>query len=439
MSLPGSRPPREARDRKPNKLRRVLSVAAVAATAVAVACSGDMGATAAAMPAPPAHRANTVTEGPATHTITSRMTTARVTELVTRTPDRGGNVTVRLADGKTLPVPAASKDLVMRRAAQQAKALPKETDEVLCGKGWIDLKEKSNKHPVAIKTGFLLDKKFQVADFTWVATIKGPDYSHEYKYRGSPISGYSWEGEYESEQDQAEGLYTAVVDSSTLVLTNGAVCTNVETAKDTRRLTKPKAACLKMMQANSGDGWILNSTQPVPHRNRTDPTSPAGTRAAGAQACLRKKLGGGSPAYGDITGWQDAQTFARPYAAPGTPAPYGLARCHLIANILGGKGQVGDGGQDNLVPCWQVGMNTGTPSMRTYERDVKDAVDAATMGPDDAVYYLVTPLYKDDASTIPTGVMMSAAVQRADGTQSLLPITGVTNTKGNTGLLNLGN
>src|SRR5581483_3969585 len=115
--------------------------------------------------------------------------------------------------------------------------------------------------------------------------------------------------------------------------------------------------------------------QPVPHRNQTDPTSPAGTRAFGAQACLRKTLGKGSVASGDITGRQDAQEFARPYAAPGTPAPYGLARWHLSANILGGKGQTRDGGQDNLVPCWQVGMNTGTPSMRTYEMQVKDAVD----------------------------------------------------------------
>ncbi|MFK8908557.1 DNA/RNA non-specific endonuclease [Streptomyces sp. YS-3] len=116
----------------------------------------------------------------------------------------------------------------------------------------------------------------------------------------------------------------------------------------------------------------------------------------------------------------------------------GLARCHLIAYILGGKGQVRDGGQDNLVPCWQVGMNTGTPSMRTYEEQVNNAVETTTMDPD-AVYYQVTPPYKDDASTIPTDVTMSAAVQRADGTQSVLPLTGVTNAKGNIGLLNLGN
>ncbi|MBT2509212.1 DNA/RNA non-specific endonuclease [Streptomyces sp. ISL-98] len=364
------------------------------------------------------------------------MTTVRVTELVTRTPDRAGNVTVRLVNGKTIPIPAANKDLVMRRTAQQAKALPKDTGDITCGIAWIKLKEKSNKHPVAIETGFLLDK-VEAIDFTWFATIKGPDYSYEYTTRGTPVYGDSWEGDYQSDKDQAEGTYTAMVDRSNIVLTNGAVCTNVGTAKDTRRLTKPKAACLKMMQANSRDGWILNSTQPVKHRNKTDPSSPAGTRAAGAQACLRKNLGDGSPASHpkeDITGWRDAEQFVATHS-PGTS----ISRCHLIANILGGKGQIEDGGQNNLVPCWQVGMNTGTPSMRTYEKAVKDAVEAATMGPDDAVYYQVTPLYKDSDSTIPTGVTMSAAVQRADGTQSLLPITGVTNTKGTTGQLNLGN
>ncbi|WP_331728545.1 DNA/RNA non-specific endonuclease [Streptomyces sp. NBC_00158] len=411
----------------------------MAATAAAVAFSGGT-ATAASAPAHPADRGSAVTEGPTEHTITSKMTTVRVTELVTTTPDLAGDVTVRLADGKTIPIPAAHKDLVMRRAAQQAESRLKPAEPVPCGITWVRLKEKSNHHPFAMETGFDVLGGSAIG-YRWLVTIKGPNnYAHEYTSQGNLALRGSWQGGYTSDKNQDEGLYTAEIDAgvSHFQFLNGDICV-AEPARRTERLTKPKAACLKMMQANSGDGWILNSTQPVPHRNQTDPTGPAGTRAAGAQACLRKKLGDGSPASGDITGWQDAQTFARPYAAPGAPAPYGLARCHLIARILGGKGQTEDGGQSNLVPCWQVGMNTGTPSMRTYETEVKNAVDAATMGPDDAVYFQVTPLYRNDASTIPTGVTMSAAVQRADGTQSLLPITGVTNTKGNTGLLNLGN
>ncbi|MGW7568465.1 DNA/RNA non-specific endonuclease [Streptomyces tendae] len=202
---------------------------------------------------------------------------------------------------------------------------------------------------------------------------------------------------------------------------------------------EPQAACLRSAPTGalpSSDGWIRNTTQAVPHRNKTtSPPDPAGTRATTAQACISKNVVEGSPAEGDITGWQDAQEFARTHS-PGTQ----LARCHLIANILGGKGGLRDGGQDNLVPCWQVGMNTGTPSMRTYEFAAQTAVANAAFGPNDAIYYEVVPDYVDSTSTIPQGVTMSATVERADGTsQPLFPEVHITNTQRNTGLLNLGN
>ncbi|MFJ3975849.1 DNA/RNA non-specific endonuclease [Streptomyces sp. NPDC090021] len=361
------------------------------------------------------------------------MTTARVTELVTTTPDRAGNVTVRLAGGSTIPIPAVHKDLVMRRAAQQPRAQLKDAAPRPCGVAWIKLKEKSNHRPVAIETGFNVETK--AIGYDWLATLKGPNgYTDTYTSRGNLALRTSWRGGYEHDKDQAAGLYTAVVDPgvSHVQFWNGEIC--LADAKDTRRLTVPQAACMDVAQPNSGDGWILNSTTPVPHRNRTDPTGPAGVRAAGAQACLRKTLGPGSPASGDITGWRDAQLFVAAHS-PGTT----LARCHLIANVLGGKGQILDGGQANLVPCWQVGLNTGTPSMRTYEKQVQDTLAAPTTGPDDAVFYVVTPLYKDSDSTIPTGVTMSASLQKPNGTQTLLFTVGISNTKGNTGLLNLGN
>jgi hypothetical protein len=202
---------------------------------------------------------------------------------------------------------------------------------------------------------------------------------------------------------------------------------------------EPQAACLGSAPNGSlpsGDGWIRNTTEPVAHRNKTtNPPGPAGTRAAMAQACLGKNLDDGSVASGDNTGWQDAQEFAR-LNSPRT----GLARCHLIANILGGKGQIRDGGQDNLVPCWQSGMNTGTPSMRTYEFEAQRTVKDANFGANDAILYQVTPDYRDNTSTIPEGVTMSATVERADGTsQPLFPDVYITNTQRNTGLLNLGN
>ncbi|MFK8910636.1 DNA/RNA non-specific endonuclease [Streptomyces sp. YS-3] len=209
-------------------------------------------------------------------------------------------------------------------------------------------------------------------------------------------------------------------------------------------VAEPQAACLRASPTDafqSGNGWIRNTTDPVAHRNKnTTPPDAAGVRAAMAQACLGKVPGTGSPAVGDITGWQDAQQYARPYAAPGASAPYGLARCHLIANILGGKGQVQDGGQLNLVPCWQAGMNTGTPSMRTFEVIAQKAVKDGTIGPNDAIFYQVTPDYQDSTSTVPVGVTMTARIERADGsTQPLFPDVYIPNTKSDTGQLNLGN
>ncbi|MFJ7900704.1 hypothetical protein ACIQ6V_09450 [Streptomyces sp. NPDC096198] len=202
---------------------------------------------------------------------------------------------------------------------------------------------------------------------------------------------------------------------------------------------EPLGACLQTVPTgalHAGDGWIRNTTDAVAHVNKTTTPNGPGTRAAMAQACFGKNLDTGSDADGDITGWQDAQLFRDTYA-PGA----GLARCHLIPNILGGKGRVLDGGQNNLVPCWQSGMNTGTPSMRTFELAAQKLVKQdPNFQATDALFYQVTPTYQDAASTIPVGVTMSATVQRADGTsQPLFPDVYIPNTKGNTGTLDLGN
>ncbi|AEW92467.1 MULTISPECIES: DNA/RNA non-specific endonuclease [Streptomycetaceae] len=205
-------------------------------------------------------------------------------------------------------------------------------------------------------------------------------------------------------------------------------------ATGTRR--GPQADCLEHRPGGAvddGHGWLTNTTQPVPQRNKTTvPPGPPGTRAAMARACLRNPPGEGSVASGDITGLQDAQKFVAAHA-PGAV----VARCHLIANVLGGKGQVRDGGQANLVPCWQVGMNTGTPSMRTYEQETRRAIKG--LGGNDAIFYEVTPDYLSSTSTIPYGVTMSATVERANGTrQQLFGNIVIPNTQASSGL-NLGN
>ncbi|WP_055526075.1 DNA/RNA non-specific endonuclease [Streptomyces graminilatus] len=200
--------------------------------------------------------------------------------------------------------------------------------------------------------------------------------------------------------------------------------------------TGPHARCLDTTPINalpSGAGWILNTTEAVPHVNKTTtPAGPPGERPTQAQACLERSAPEGTSAQGDIPGWQDAQKFRADNSLTN-----GLARCHLIPNITGGRGI-----QVNLVPCWQAGMNTGTPSMRTYEAMAQKRIKGsiAAFGPDDAIFYQVTPVYNDATSTIPVGVTMNANIERADGTtEELFPNVFVTNTLKNTGLYNLGN
>ncbi|MGW6975000.1 DNA/RNA non-specific endonuclease [Streptomyces sp. NPDC054952] len=201
----------------------------------------------------------------------------------------------------------------------------------------------------------------------------------------------------------------------------------------------PQAACLANLPAGAlpkGDGWYQNTTEPVAHVNKTTtPKGGAGTRPTKATACLGKNVVEGKHAGGDPTGWQDAKKFRDDYSS-GTD----LARCHLIANILGGPGKVRDGGQNNLVPCWQVGMNTGTPSMRSFEYQAQEEVKKSSFGANDAILYQVTPVFRDATSTIPVGVTMTANIERANGTTELLfPNVYVPNTLKDTGTLNLGN
>ncbi|MER6444324.1 DNA/RNA non-specific endonuclease [Streptomyces venezuelae] len=208
-------------------------------------------------------------------------------------------------------------------------------------------------------------------------------------------------------------------------------------------IAEPYAVCRQSTPAGaftSGNGWIKNTTEPVLHVNKTTtPPGPPGTRASAAQACLGTLSGKGSDAKGNITGWADADLFRQANSSTA-----GLARCHLIANVLGGTGAVEDGGQINLVPCWQQGMNTGTPSMRTYEtlaqNSMKPVAKGGILGPNDAIFYQVTPDYRNSDSTIPQGVTMTARVERSDGTsQPLFPDIYIANTYKDTGLLNLGN
>ncbi|WP_107420904.1 DNA/RNA non-specific endonuclease [Streptomyces sp. CB03234] len=204
--------------------------------------------------------------------------------------------------------------------------------------------------------------------------------------------------------------------------------------------TGPQASCLNdpppINHLPNGDGWFYNTTEPVPLVNQTAPADGPGVRPTQATACLGRKITDGSGTSDPVTGWKDAEAFKK-----ASQVTNGLARCHLIAKVLGGMGTTAET-RSNLVPCWQSGMNTGTPSMRTYESIAQTMIKdpASSLGANDAVFYQVTPVYKDANSTIPVGVTMSANIQRANGTTEVLfPSVYVTNTLQNTGTLNLGN
>ncbi|MFH8242560.1 DNA/RNA non-specific endonuclease [Streptomyces sp. NPDC018321] len=204
--------------------------------------------------------------------------------------------------------------------------------------------------------------------------------------------------------------------------------------------TGPQASCLNdpppAGSLPNGDGWFKNTTEAVPLINKTAPADGSGQRPTQAQACLGKNTKEGTGTQKYITGWKDAEAYKTANGFTDT-----LARCHLIAKVLGGKGTSAVT-KFNLVPCWQVGMNTGTPSMRTYENMAEKLIKGTTpgLGANDAIFYQVTPVYKDADSTIPVGVTMNANIQRANGaTEELFPNVYVPNTRANTLQHNLGN
>jgi hypothetical protein len=136
--------------------------------------------------------------------------------------------------------------------------------------------------------------------------------------------------------------------------------------------TGPQASCLNdpppINSIPNGDGWFWNTTEAVPLVNQSDPAGGGRERPTQAQACLGRKTGGGKGTSNPVTGWKDAEAFKT-----ANNLTYGLSRCHLIASILGGRGNDALT-RTNLVPCWQSGMNTGTPSMRTFESKAQNMI-----------------------------------------------------------------
>jgi DNA/RNA non-specific endonuclease len=413
-----------------SRFRRILAalIATLAATAVSMllTVSASSAATTSSTPAPASHSDHLVEK-------TAAMQKVRVTKLISSTPDEAGQVKVQLANGAIVPIPQATEKKVMSRAAQQA-AHPDGTVSGNCGSSFITLSEKPNGYPVAMRTGFTVVEP--AIGYDWSASVIGPDYFYDYENGGFLDFDSSWEGGHQSSENRAEGLYFAAVDpaGSDAVLLDGTVCFSGGPTDEEFLIAQ--AECLNHIPATaffSGGGWINNTVTHVDHKNiTTTPDGPA-ARASTATACLADTVEG-SPAAGNITGWQDARLFA---TDNGHNPDKALARCHLIARQFGGPGQAGDGGPANLVPCWQVGTNTGTPSMETNETKVARAV--RRLADNEAVYYRVTPEYFDSDSTIPYEIVMSAEVQHANGTSTPLFTSVIDNAPTGNPLLNLGN
>jgi hypothetical protein len=174
-----------------------------------------------------------------------------------------------------------------------------------------------------MQTGFTVVEPAIAYD--WSASVTGPDYSFDYESSGGLFFDSSWQGGYQSSQNQAEGIYLAEVDpaASDAVLLDGTVCFSGGPV-DAEYLTVPKPACLNNEPVDavaSGTGWISNTTQPVAHRNKTTtPPGPAGVRPTLATACLTNPhptgtaAGGTSPAGG-------MRSCSSPRSRPGPPSP----------------------------------------------------------------------------------------------------------------------
>ncbi len=205
-------------------LRRALAVSA----ALAVVGAGTLAV------------AQTAAAATGTSTTSAPMHTVAVTGLVATVPDAAGKVKVRLANGDVITIPAADKDRVMARAAQEAKANPNGVVSGDCGSSNITVQEKADAHPVHMTTGFTV--VIPAISYAWQATIAGPDDSYVFQQSGGLFFRDSWTGTFDSTDDDVEGTYNAAVvaDQSWAELWTGDICFSGGPT-DTEFLTSPDA------------------------------------------------------------------------------------------------------------------------------------------------------------------------------------------------------
>lgn len=432
--------------RRRSKHRRLLAALIATLTVIAGSVLATTSASSAATTSPhsdhPARSAASNTKASLKPIVkkTSREHAVRVTKIISKAPDKEGKLRVQLANGKSIALPQATAKKALAHSKSQVNAASEGNG---CGTDTITLGKKvSDNAPVAMQVGF--NEPEPVVDYNWLAYVNGPNgWSDTYSSSGAVLIGESWTGTYNSPNDEPGGDYSAYTSPgvSTLTLLDGTVCYSSGPSV-TASLPPAEADCLANVPSGSyaaGSGWVLNTITAIPQINMTTTPNGPGTRAATGEACVTSDVTGGTATNGeDITGWYDALKYASDNSLTQQ-----IDRCHVIARQLGGHGKSNDDGLDNLVPCWHTGVNADTAAMSEDEQDVYD--EATTdLGPNDAVLFIDEPVYHDYGgtpnSTIPYEFILSATIQRANGTtEMLIPTTYILNSYDSTGAYNLGN
>jgi glutamyl endopeptidase len=182
------------------------------------------------------------------------MTIVPVARLVTSSPGRTGQVKVQLVNGAVVAIPAADMNLVMRRAAAEARAAgPDGIKHGSCGSSWIYQYEKSDDHPIKIETGFKV--KTAAVAYGWSYTVKGPPgWGVTFNKSGTLALRHRWSNTYNTPEDFPAGTYSAAVSSSSdALLVNGDICYSLApTAKND--LSSPDEPV----------SWSLSTSSPIP-------------------------------------------------------------------------------------------------------------------------------------------------------------------------------
>ncbi len=232
----------------------IAAVGAVALASLAPAVSADAATSASKAQAAGASATRT----------TAPMTIVGVARLLTSRPSKAGQVEVQLVNGAVVAIPAADKNLVMRHAAADARgAGPDGIKHGSCGSSWIYQYEKSDDHPIKIKTGFKV--KTAAVAYSWSYTVKGPPgWGVNASLSGTLALRHSWSNTYSTPEDFPAGTYKAAVSSSSdAVLVTGDICYSLApTAKNS--LSSPDEPVSWSLSTSSASGTRVVTARPAP-------------------------------------------------------------------------------------------------------------------------------------------------------------------------------